>query len=217
MRVLHHHHPKTRLEFAHQQVPGFFVGAVFGTFEVGGEDYCGLVVGGADGEDVPGVGGDDEGGEEVELVGAVDDVAGADRADVGVGALVDGALDLHAAEEALVIGDDVVGGGFPPGLVAAESALGGALHEAEFGPLSAEFGVRDGWGLVVGHSGPWGEAAPKGAVDDVEFLRGAEAPLFHGRASCWVKVRGKVKIKGQDQSQRSRSKSKAADRSVRST
>jgi len=46
---------------------------------------------------------------------------------------------------------------------------------------------------------------------------GAEAPLFHGRASCWVKVRGKVKIKGQDQSQRSRSKSKAADRSVRST
>jgi hypothetical protein len=39
------------------------------------------VVGGADGEDVPGVGGDDIGGEEVELVGAVDDVAGADGAD----------------------------------------------------------------------------------------------------------------------------------------
>ena len=205
---MHHHYPKTRLEFAHQQMPGFFVGAVFGIFEVGGEDYCGLLVGGADGEDVPGVGGDDEGGEEVELVGAVDDVAGADRADVGVGALVDGALDLHAAEEALVIGDDVVGGGFSPGLVAAESALGGALHETEFGPLSAEFGMRDVWGLVVGHSGPWGEAAPKGAVDNVEVLRGAEAPLFHGRARCWVKVRGKVKIKGQDQSQRSRSKSK---------
>jgi len=48
---------------------------------------------------------------------------------------------------------------------------------------------------------------------------GVEAPLFHGRARCWVKVGGKVKIRGQgqDQSQRSRSKSKAADRSVRST
>ena len=124
-------------------MPGFLVGAVFGIFEVGGEDYCGLVIGGADGEDVPGVGGDDEGGEEVELVGAADDVAGADGADVGVGALVDGALDLHAAEEALIIGDDVVGGGFSPGLVAAESALGGALHETEFGPLSAEFVVLD--------------------------------------------------------------------------
>jgi hypothetical protein len=42
-----------------------------------------------------------------------------------------------------VVGGDVVGGGFSPGLVAAESALGGALHETKFGPLSAEFGVRD--------------------------------------------------------------------------
>ena len=119
------------------------VGAVFGFFEVGGEDYGGLAVGGADGEDVPGVGGDDEGGEEVELVGAVDDVAGADGANVGVVALIDGAFDLDAAKEAVVVGGDVVGGGFSPGLVAAESALGGALHEAEFGPLSAEFGVLD--------------------------------------------------------------------------
>jgi hypothetical protein len=39
-------------------VPGFFVLAVFGIFQVGGEDYGGLVVGGADGEGVPGVGGD---------------------------------------------------------------------------------------------------------------------------------------------------------------
>ena len=116
---------------------------------MGGEDYGGLAVGGADGEDVPGVGGDDEGGEEVELVGAVDDVAGADGADVGVVALVEGAFDLDAAKEAVVVGGDVVGGGFSPGLVAAEAALGGALHEAEFGPLSAEFGVRDM--LAVGH------------------------------------------------------------------
>ncbi len=103
-----------------------------------------MVVGGADGEDVPGVGGDDEGGEEVELVGAVDDVAGADGADVGVVALIDGAFDLHAAEEAVVVGGEIVGSGFSPGLGDAESALGGALHEAEFGPLSAKLGVFDG-------------------------------------------------------------------------
>ncbi|MGC2822411.1 MAG: hypothetical protein WA198_22150 [Candidatus Sulfotelmatobacter sp.] len=117
--------------------------------QVGGEDDGGLVIGGEDGEDIPGVGGDDEGGEEVELVGAVDDVAGADGADVGVVPLVEGAFDLHAAKEAVVVGGDVVGGGFSPGLVAAESALGGALHETELGPLSAKFGVRDVW--AVGH------------------------------------------------------------------
>jgi hypothetical protein len=115
---------------------------------VGGEDYGGLVVGGADGEDVPGVGGDDEGGEEVELVGAVDDVAGADGADVGVVALVEGAFDLDAAEGAVVVGGDVVGRGFSPGLGDAEAALDGGLEEAEFGPLAAEFGVRD---VGLGH------------------------------------------------------------------
>ena len=36
---------------------------------MGGEGDDGLVVGGAEGEDVPGVGGDYQGGEEVELVG----------------------------------------------------------------------------------------------------------------------------------------------------
>ncbi len=123
---------------------------------MGGEDDGGLVVGGADGEDVPGVGGDDEGGEEVELVGAVDDVAGADGADVGIVALVEGAFDLHAAKEAAVIGSDVVGGGFSPGLVAAEAALGGALHETEFGPLSAELGVLD-VGEAIWHGDSWGE------------------------------------------------------------
>jgi hypothetical protein len=128
-------------------MPGFLVGGVFGFFQVGGENYGGLVVGGADGEDVPGVGGDDEGGEEVELVGAVDYVAGADGADVGVAALVDGAFDLHAEEVAVMVGGDVVGGGFSPGLGDAEAEFGGALHETEFGPLSAKLGVRDVFAL----------------------------------------------------------------------
>jgi hypothetical protein len=70
----------------------------------------------------------------------------------------DGAFDLDAEEVAVVIGGDVVGGGFSPGLGDAESALGGALHETEFGPLSAEFGMLDVWALVaISHGGPWGE------------------------------------------------------------
>jgi hypothetical protein len=123
---------------------------------VRGEDDGGLVVGGEDGEDVPGVGGDDVGGEEVELVGTVEDVARTDGADVGVVALVDGAFHLDTAEESLVFGGDIVGGGFSPGLGDAESALGGALHETEFGPLSAKLGV---WNVLttVWHGDPWGE------------------------------------------------------------
>src|SRR5580700_787461 len=124
-------------------MPGFLVGAVLGFGEVRGEDDYGLVVGGADGEDVPGIDGDDQGGEEVELVRAVNDVAGADGAGVGVAALVDGALDLDTEEVTVVVGGDVVGGGFSPGLGDAESAFGGALHETEFGPLSAKFVVLD--------------------------------------------------------------------------
>ena len=132
----------------HQQMPGFFVGGVFGIFQVRGEDDGGLLVGGEDGKDIPDVGGDDVGGEEVELVGGVDDVAGADGADVGVATLVDGAFDLDAAEEAVVVGGDVVRGGLSPGLGDAESAFDGTLEETEFGPLSAALGVSDVLALV---------------------------------------------------------------------
>jgi hypothetical protein len=49
-----------------------------------------------DGEDVPGVGGDYVGGEEVDLVGAVGDSVGVEVAFVGVAAVEDGAFDLDA-------------------------------------------------------------------------------------------------------------------------
>jgi hypothetical protein len=49
-------------------MPGFLVLAVLGFGEVRGEDYYGLIVGGADGEDVPGADGDYQGGEETQLV-----------------------------------------------------------------------------------------------------------------------------------------------------
>ena len=49
------------------------------------------MVGGFNGEDVPGVGGDYVGGEEVDLVGAVGDSVGVEVAFVGVAAVEDGA------------------------------------------------------------------------------------------------------------------------------
>ena len=89
-------------ESALQEVPGFLVFGVFGFFAVRGEDYVGLAVGGFDWKDVPSVGGDYVGGQEVDLVGAVGDVVGADGADVGIVAVEEGAFDLDAGEVALV-------------------------------------------------------------------------------------------------------------------
>ena len=94
-----------------------------------GEDYGGLVSGGFYWEDVPGVRGDYVGGEEVDFFWVVGDVAGADGADVGMLALADGALYLNAAEEAAVVGGDVVGGGVSPRLGYAESSFYGAGDE----------------------------------------------------------------------------------------
>ena len=58
-------------------------------------------------------------------------------------ALIDRAFDLDAAEEAVVVGGDVVGCGLSPGLGDAKSAFYGTLEETEFGPLSAALGVSD--------------------------------------------------------------------------
>ena len=116
-------------------MPGFLVGAVFGFLEVGGEDDGGLVVGGEDGEDVPGVGGDDEGGEEVELVGAVEDVARADGADVGVAALVDRAFHLYAAEESVMV----------PSVAVALSGQAKRHRRERFLPRAWRRGIRARW------------------------------------------------------------------------
>ena len=135
-------------------MPGFLVLRVLRFAEVGGEDDGGLVSGGLEGEDVPGVGGDDEGGDEIELVGLVGDMAGTDGADVGMLALVPGALDLDAEEVSVVVdGEVVVGGGVSPGLGQDQAVLGGALHETELRPLAPELGVRD-VDPLLGHECP---------------------------------------------------------------
>ena len=109
---------------------------------------------------------------------------------VGVAAVEDGAFDLDAEEVAPSVAvrslragsfpgncslsagsfpgncplgasyDEVVGGAVSAGAGEDESAFGGAELEAEFGPFSAEFGVRDFWAAVA-HSCPL--AAPEGA------------------------------------------------------
>jgi len=139
---------------------------------VGGEEDVGLGVGGGEGEDVEDVGGDDVGGEEVDLGGAVGGAVVVEVAFVGVAALEDGAFHLYAQKVSVVVpsvavcslraGDDeVVGGAVSAGAGEDESAFGGAELEAEFGPFSAAFGVRDVW--AFGHRVLVVKAAPEGA------------------------------------------------------
>jgi len=96
------------------------------------------------GEDVPDVFEDYEDGEEVDLVGGVVlAAAGFDGDDVSAVGAGDGGFDLDAEEMSAAFDGDVVAGGVSPGLGDVESALGGAGHEVEFGPLAAMFGVLD--------------------------------------------------------------------------
>ena len=110
---------------------------------MGGEDDIGLVVGGFDGEDVPGVGGNYVCGEEVDLVGSVGDVVGADGTDVGVVALADGALDLDTAEAGAVGDGEVEGGHVSPRFGDDEAEFGGTGHETQLRPLAPRLGVAD--------------------------------------------------------------------------
>jgi hypothetical protein len=132
-------------------MPGFFVHGVFGILAVGGEEDVGLGVGGGEGEDVEGVGRDDVCGEEVDLVGSVGDAVVVEVTFVRIAAVEHGALDLDAEEVAEVVDGEVVGGTVSAGLGEDESEFGGAELEAEFGPFSAEFGMRD-VGDAVAHA-----------------------------------------------------------------
>ena len=69
-----------------------------------------MVVGGGQGEDVEGVGGDYVDGEEVDLGGGVGDAVVVEVAFVGVATVEDGAFYLYAEEVAVVVDYEVVGG-----------------------------------------------------------------------------------------------------------
>ena len=105
-------------------------------------------VGGGEGEDVEDVGGDDVGGEEVDLVGGVGDAVVVEVAFVGVAAVEDGAFDLDAEEVAVVVDGEVVGGAVSAGPGEDEAEFGGAELETEFGPLSASLGWWMYWPLL---------------------------------------------------------------------
>jgi len=128
---------------AAKQVPGFAIWSVLGAGAVGREDEAGASASGGERNDVPNVGLDDVDGEEVNAVAGVGNVAGGDVAFVGAAAPVVGALYLDAEEVSVVLDGKVVGGGFSPGLGDAEAVLGGASHEAQFGPFTPQLGVGD--------------------------------------------------------------------------
>ena len=123
------------------------IGSIW-NFGGGGEEDVGLGVGGGEGEDVEDVGGDDVGGEEVDLVGGVGDAVVVEVAFVGVAAVEDGAFDLDAEEVAVVVDGEVVGGAVSAGPGEDEAEFGGAELETEFGPLSASLGWWMYWPLL---------------------------------------------------------------------
>jgi len=159
---------------------------------VGGEEDVGLGVGGGEGEDVEDVGGDDVGGEEVDLGGAVGGAVVVEVAFVGVAALEDGAFHLYAQKVSVVVpsvavcslraGDDeVVGGAVSAGAGEDESEFGGAELEAEFGPFSAAFGVRDVG--AFGHRVLERKTAPEGAFFGVAVVVCLKA--YPDTNLCW--------------------------------
>jgi len=141
---------------------------------VGGEGDGGLVVGGGEGEDVEDVGGDDVGGEEIDLVGSVEVVVGGEAACVGVVAFVESAFDLHA-EEAGAAAPSVAGRS-----LRADSLVGGPI-----------FGARvlvGGRGLGAGYEEVVGGAFSAGAGEDEAEFGGAELETEFGPLSATLGV-----------------------------
>jgi hypothetical protein len=127
-------------------VPGFAVGfveaaaaAAVGVDEEGGGVETG------DGDDVPGVAGDDVGDEEVDVCGGVDGAgvaAGGGVDAIASSGAVGGGFDLHAVKALAGVGDEVVAAAVAVGLGDDESAARGLHHEHHFDEFAALFGVE---------------------------------------------------------------------------
>jgi hypothetical protein len=123
-----------------------------------GQQEMGLGSYGGDWDYVPGVGWDypsaslrtGYGGYEVQAVFGIGHSVGGYVTFETVVAAAFGGFDLNAEDAAVVFDHEVVGSGVSPGLGDHESALGGAGHETEFGPLSAEFVVFKIYGARAG-------------------------------------------------------------------
>jgi len=134
-----------------QQTPGLSVGGEVGAFSgmiARREEDAGAVLDFGDGEDEPGVFGDDVGDEEVDFVGLVGDGPMVGAA-MGVDAVEaaehgGGGFDLDAQEAASGVEDEVVAFAVAVGLGDVESQRRGFEDEGEFGKFSATLG-----GLLV--------------------------------------------------------------------
>lgn len=111
---------------------------------VRGEEDVRLAVGRADRKDIPGIRGDDQGGDKVDVAGRVGDAIRIKVAFVRVTAMEDGAFHLYAEEASAMLGRDIVRGAIAPRLGDAESEFGGTRHETQLGPLAARLGEADG-------------------------------------------------------------------------
>ena len=112
-----------------------------------GQQEMGLGSYGGDWDYVPGVGWDYVGSYEVQTVFGIGHSVGGYVTFETVVAAAFGGFDLNAEDASVVFDHEIVGSGVSPGLGDHESVLGGAGHETEFGPLSAEFvGFEVGWG-----------------------------------------------------------------------
>jgi hypothetical protein len=130
-----------------EEVPGFAVGAeeaVSAGVAFGIEEKAGAVSDDGDGENEPGVLGNDVGDEEVDFGGAVGDGASAGAAmTVDVIEAVEkssGRFDLDAEEAACGVEDEVVAFAVAVGLGDAEAHGGGFVGEGEFGEFAAALG-----------------------------------------------------------------------------
>ena len=135
--------PGTGFGAGAEQMPSLFEAAELGFLAVRREQDVLLADDQGRRDDVPGVGGNDVGGDEVQLLGDVGPSAGSDTAAIGIPASGPSALDLDAEEVSAVLDREVVRGGLAPGLGDGKAEFGGAGHEAQFGPFATPLRVGD--------------------------------------------------------------------------
>jgi hypothetical protein len=141
---------------AADEIPGFEVNfeavAVGPSFWAAGTEHEFMAFGLEDDagrDNVPGVFGDDVGGEEIDVAGGVTraSLVGAEVALIAVAQAVAGGFDLDAEIAASVLDADVVGGGVPPRFGDLEAVTDGLRHELEFDPLAAHFEIFEAFAL----------------------------------------------------------------------
>src|SRR5512147_1371141 len=146
-----------------EQMPRLAIARKKGGAGVGGQEGMVAVGDGADGDDEPGIFGNDAADEEVNFVAAVR--ARALAMELGrrgaelVSAVARGyprRFDLDTAEAAAGVHDEVITGAVSEGLRDGETEIHSAGEEARFGEFAAGFGGTHTAGLLVGETGACG-------------------------------------------------------------